>query len=377
MNPLKILIISLFVLQTIEAANFPIRDEHDTNKRNEFTDPKIKALEDAIQQRDTTLIRHLVNEEGLDINQYCKDLTTRLIDAIENGDADMVERLLELGADPNNGKQHQAKAFGDSVVTIYISNNGTISNHITNCLIDFYLSPVPPTAVFSESNALTAPITIACFRPNSEDIIKSLLSHGADPNTSEAYVASDRTALLWFFFGKIGHSHSDDSATLSNLFKDLPLNPDIHLKISDSFPLELIVTQPGSYDDKIALIDLLLSKGADINMESSITRKTALSQALLNGEMRLARALIDKGADINIVYRSGMVNSDTPEMSILDLLRYDVKSYGTEEMSYKTEIIEYLREKGLDYKSYPIPERVREYAKEHYPSNTDLFLKNY
>lgn len=367
----------MFVLQTIEAANFPIRDEHDRNKRNEFTDPKIKALEDAIQQRDTTLIRHLVNEDGLDINQYNKDLTTRLIDAIENGDADMVERLLEFGADPNNRKQHQAKAFGDTVVTIYISNNDTISNHITNCLIDFYLSPVPPTVVFSESNALTAPITIACFRPNSEDIIKSLLSHGADPNTSEAYVASDREAILWFFFGKIGHSHSDDSATLSNIFKDLPLDPDIHLMISDSFPLELIVTQPGSFDDKIALIDLLLSKGADINMESSITRKTALSQALLNGDMRMAWELINKGADCNISFRSSLVYSEIPEMSILDLLRYDVKSYGTEEMIYKTKIIEYLREKGLDYNSHPIPERVREYAKEHYPSDMELFLKSY
>ena len=52
-------------------------------------------------------------------------------------------------------------------------------------------------------------------------------------------------------------------------------------------------------------LDLLLKKGANINLQSRTKKRTPLQMALINGNMESAKYLINKGCDVNAKSNDG------------------------------------------------------------------------
>ena len=58
-------------------------------------------------------------------------------------------------------------------------------------------------------------------------------------------------------------------------------------------------------------------------------------------------------------------------------LRFFMPEIGSREYEYKMEIVEFLRERDIEYKDVLIPEYVLEKAKERYPNSWQEYLKEY
>lgn len=87
----------------------------------------------------------------------------------------------------------------------------------------------------------------------------------------------------------------------------------------------------------------LLYKGADYNNLKFKTKTVALD---------------GKGQQIHTNNNSPLIK-DNKELNILDFLRDSEFPLNSKEYKIKMEIVEFLKNKGLDYWKYPIPEKIK------------------
>lgn len=122
-------------------------------------------------------------------------------------------------------------------------------------------------------------------------------------------------------------------------------------------------------------VKLLIKHGADVNYLHDLKKTTwntayqfqtdALYCATHRSYMRTARYLIiDCGADFTRPYRLHPVNSDT--LFYVDKLRYLDYPIGSEKHQIKMEIVEYMRERGVNYWGTPIGENHKKYLVKKY-----------
>ena len=137
-----------------------------------------------------------------------------------------------------------------------------------------------------------------------------------------------------------------------------------------------------SQSGRLDLIKLLISKGADVNYKNEY-KETALSKAIMTERYKVAIYLLEKGADYKqpIFYRPGDSVPYRPEddkpMFLVDVLREDFFEIGTDEYKYKMQIANFLKSKGIDYRTTPIPEYIRNKAQEEYPNHWQEYLEKY
>jgi ankyrin repeat protein len=82
---------------------------------------------------------------------------------------------------------------------------------------------------------------------------------------------------------------------IKNATKIIEKLPDLNIKDEKGIPILILAITQGSY--KIA--ELLVEKGADINIIDDMQRRTPLMHALSDGVVSLSKCLIRNGADIN------------------------------------------------------------------------------
>ena len=82
---------------------------------------------------------------------------------------------------------------------------------------------------------------------------------------------------------------------IKNATKLIEKLPDLNIKDERGIPILILAITQGSY--KIA--ELLIEKGADINIIDDVQRRTPLMHALSDGVVSLSKCLIKNGADIN------------------------------------------------------------------------------
>lgn len=125
-------------------------------------------------------------------------------------------------------------------------------------------------------------------------------------------------------------------------------------------------------------VKLLHDYGANINPEEGIS-PLYISLTLQNMEISLY--LLENGADYkekfkndNYVYQ-GVQRVDSA--TVADKLRYVILPIGSPEYEKKIKIIEFLKEKGLDYYKTPIPDNALNQIKNKYPDSWQEYLKVY
>ena len=62
---------------------------------------------------------------------------------------------------------------------------------------------------------------------------------------------------------------------------------------------------------------------------------------------------------------------------LVDVLRESFLDFRLDEYKYKMKIVDFLKSKGVDYRSTPIPEYIKKRAQEEYPKTWQEHLEKY
>lgn len=125
---------------------------------------------------------------------------------------------------------------------------------------------------------------------------------------------------------------------------------------------------------KTDLVELLIKKGADLNYQNK-SKQSALSESIMVNEYEIVFLLLKNGADYNLPIDYNKEQNKT--YYLVDELRFHLIDLDTEEYEYKMKIVDFLKSKGIDYKSVPIPEYIKKKAQENYPNNWKEYLEKY
>lgn len=125
---------------------------------------------------------------------------------------------------------------------------------------------------------------------------------------------------------------------------------------------------------KLDLVELLIKNGANINYQNEY-KHNALNQAIMQNNYAIALYLLEKGADYTqpIFYRE----DERVDMYLVDVLREDPVDLYTDQHKYKMQIVDFLKSRGIDYRSSPIPDHIRKQAQENHPDNWQEYLEKY
>ena len=128
----------------------------------------------------------------------------------------------------------------------------------------------------------------------------------------------------------------------------------------------------------ISIARYLLEHGADINYKNNIGT-TVLGESILTRKYDVALVLLNNGADYLSPIYNGLdkYGKCTVPTRLQTVLRNAMVEIPTSEYFQKRKIIKFLKTRGIDYDTVPIPDYVVERAKENYPLLWKVYLKLY
>ena len=239
------------------------------------------ALTVAIErQAPVTLVEDLL-KKGASVNHVDRNGDTALIVASKNRAERVVELLLKHGADVNyeskqSGETALMKAVTGSCCKIVgdLLKNGASVNHVTSA---------GKTALMS-----------VC-QDGQEDILKLLLEYGADVNIVNTHTGESPLIAA-----------ARGMASLTFIEKLLNQRVDVNHKSKSGETALTCACKNGddevSFDNKAPLpvVEMLLKQGACVNVVEN-NGNTALICACQNGEEKVAKLLLEHGADVKSV----------------------------------------------------------------------------
>jgi ankyrin repeat protein len=231
-------------------------------------------------------------QQRLDPNGAEADGTTPLHWATRNNDVTLMDRLLRAGA-----RADATNRYG--VTPMYLACLNGSAEAVTR-LLKAGVSP-DATGDFGETALMT------CARTGKVDAARALIDAGASLDAIESW--HGQTALMW----AAAHGHADMVRTLAAAGADVDARStvvvwerqrtqeprDKWLPPGGVTPL-LLAAREGRVEAAAALLD----SGADINIVDP-DRHTSLILALINGHLDVAGLLIERGIDINMADQAG------------------------------------------------------------------------
>lgn len=128
----------------------------------------------------------------------------------------------------------------------------------------------------------------------------------------------------------------------------------------------------------IEKVKILHYYGADINPKEGTS---PLDMAIALDKMEIALYLLENGADYNEKYEAKDVDSRQSRTrgyaTVADKLRYVMVPLDSREYQYKLKVIDFLKERGLDYYETEIPEHALKLIKDKYPDTWEDYIKVY
>lgn len=109
------------------------------------------------------------------------------------------------------------------------------------------------------------------------------------------------------------------------------------------------------YSGNLKNVKMIVENGANVNLTIG-NYWSPLADALMHNKIEIAKYLIEKGANYNELKFKTRLGKD---LNILDFLRNNEFILNSNEYQIKLNIIILLKNKGLDYWKYPIPEEVK------------------
>ncbi|TGO49584.1 hypothetical protein BCON_0206g00190 [Botryotinia convoluta] len=243
------------------------------------------ALEGAASSGDIRLVRKLLGL-GCNVNQEGRFGSTPLKAAARKGSIEIVHLLLELGAEIDHcedyGTPLQIAALAGHVeVCRVLLNHGALVN--------------TPGLSGTEGSALQ------CAASNNNvhnsiakdiELLQLLLDYGADINTQDS---TNRTALS---VAVNAHGRAET--------RNSEIDPRILFLLSNGADIDAGASLVYAARRKnIKLIELLLNRGANINILRSHESVLAAACGTFEPEAEMIELLLDRGADVNFYYENG------------------------------------------------------------------------
>ena len=248
---------------------------------------------DLIAEENLQHIREFINK-GCDINFQIEDGVTPLMMAASTGNLEMVQLLVQTGANVN-----QTDTYGNSSL-MYAALEGFWD-------IFDYLAPLT-------SPELRGTHLLAAAFDNEHRIVQALIGTYINVDAYRqkgVWSENGMTALMIAAQG--GYS------TVVKVLLEASANPNLADEDTGGTPL-IYAVESGD----VETASLLLEAGADINSQN-ITGKTALMKAAEFGNVEIAKTLLQSGADINIKNHEGKLAlnyaQDKKHTEIVQLLK--------------------------------------------------------
>jgi ankyrin repeat protein len=223
-------------------------------------------LPDAVQRRDADVVRSLL-KQSVDANARQADGATALAWAAHWDDLNLAETLIKAGAD--------VKAADDLGVTPLALACANGSSAMARVLL----------AAGAEPNRARksgeTPLMTAAFTGNLE-LVQTLLSHHADVNAADT--DARQTALMW--------ATSEKHVAIVKAL--VAAGADVHARTRGDFSPLLFAARQGDAESAAVLLDA----GADPN-DRARDGSSALVIAVASGREDMALLLLDRGADPN------------------------------------------------------------------------------
>ena len=224
-------------------------------------------LVEAMAERDSTRMRVLLADEGLDVNAARADGATALLWAAHWDDGAAVELLLGAGADVNAADDHGVTPLARAC------------ENASRSMVERLLAAgANPNA--AQVNGLTPLMTAA--RTGSLEVVEALLARGADVDAATA--ATHETALMWAVAGR----HRDVVRAL------VARGADVHPQPRQAFSPLIAAARNGD----VETARVLLAAGARVDDRGS-DGAHPLAYAVIVGQSAFAHFLLEQGADAN------------------------------------------------------------------------------
>jgi ankyrin repeat protein len=257
-------------------------------------------LIDAARSQDWPGVRSLLSEKDMDVNATQADGATTLAFAAYWDDVETVQRLLDVGADPNISND-----YGITPLMLASENRSlAMLETLLNGKAD------PNVATWSGETLL-----MSASRTGFVEAVPMLLDHGADLNARDP--RRGQNALMWAIsyrspdIARVLIERGADINTRTYMLKDEEEYTPLELEGYMGAPVKAVPM--GGYTPllfaakvgDVATAKLLIDKGADINVISG-TDGSPLIMAASQANENLALYLLEAGADPNAVDANGM-----------------------------------------------------------------------
>ena len=244
-------------------------------------------LVDAAKSGDVTAVRSLLRQRG-DVNAPDAEGMTALHWAAHRNNLELVQLLLTGGANPNAANRygvrplHEAAILGNAAMAETLLKAGADAN-----------------AAYGQGET---PLMTAA-RAGSVPTVRTLIAHGAYVNARDTW--QGQSALMW----ATAEDHADVARVLIEAGADVNARSTIHSfdaittggggVILDRHMGGLTALHFAARQGALKTAEVLLSKGAAINLTEPQYSMSATQIALFNGHYRFAKMLIEKGAQVN------------------------------------------------------------------------------
>lgn len=214
-------------------------------------------------------------------------------------------------------------------------------------------------------------LSLAVYHNNLKSV-KKILELGADPNLYEDTINQQGTnpVIDACFFNE------EISIEILKLLLDYGGDPNSVTKgVNDGHPYRMSAMEASATFGDAEKIKVLIDYGADVNFTPDRDYDTdPLLDALYTNKMRAALYLLENGAKFDKEY----INPFSKEKeTILFILRKIDLPLDSEEYKFKLKIIDFLKEKGLDYSKEPIPDFMIKRIKRLYPNDWQEYMQKY
>ncbi|KAJ7663354.1 ankyrin repeat-containing domain protein [Mycena polygramma] len=232
------------------------------------------SLRNAIEEKATMRTILDLIQNGADVDTYVEDCEypTALILAASRGDTDSVRALLECGAAPNlrGGKD------GSALLSACCNGHGEAAKLLLQHRAD-------PTTQGDHGAALSA----LSWNEHAE-VVQTLLEHGQQMDVSALSI-------------HIGDGGKYTALQAASKLRNIALVELLLARGADINAEGGVALQEACSTDNLAVVELLLERGADPNMQGGY-HGNALQAAVVSSSNKLAvvEALLAHGADVNI-----------------------------------------------------------------------------
>lgn len=207
---------------------------------------------------------------------------------------------------------------------------------------------------------------------------KTLLQLGADPNKYDSYDGSNAMIEA----AQISNITGDNTKFLKLLlqFKGNPNFVEVGPRREGNSTRNSVLisaVQINEVQSSLPMVKMLVEAGANINYKNEFGQ-TAFNQAIILDVYDVALYLLQKGADYNeVIVDRSEISKDGKKMYLVDILREFTPELNSKKHKEKLAIIEFLKQKGIDYKKVPIPDFIFEQIKKDYPNNWKEYIEQY